>query len=210
MRRTVTIIGLILLAAALTTGGAYIYFASHLPRREDFSHIIDPRITHMQDATVLRVDFEGDANRVIAEAFDALFKVYYRLDGVERGMSAQPPLARYEGLAEVKDFSDSAKLKKIPWKGFVAIPVPAGTILPRGIGSARIETMPYGTVAEIVHFGSYESEHPTIQKLHHYIDQQGYVISGLHEEVYCLGPGMPIPVKPEEYITIVRYQIRKK
>jgi hypothetical protein len=42
MRRTVTIIGLILLAAALTTGGAYIYFASHLPRREDFSHIIDP------------------------------------------------------------------------------------------------------------------------------------------------------------------------
>lgn len=81
--------------------------------------------------------------------------------------------------------------------------------MPDDVSFASIEKIEYGTLAEIVHFGSYESEHPAIQKLHGFIGTQGYVIAGLHEEVYHKGPGMPIPLNPDDYITVIRYQIRK-
>ncbi len=63
-------------------------------------------------------------------------------------------------------------------------------------------------VCEIVHFGSYETEKEAIGKLQTFITDSGYIISGLHEEEYIKGPGMPFR-KPENYITIIRYQVSK-
>lgn len=74
--------------------------------------------------------------------------------------------------------------------------------MPDDVSFASIEKIEYGTLAEIV-------QHPAIQKLHGFIGTQGYVIAGLHEEVYRKGPGMPIPLNPDDYITVIRYQIRK-
>lgn len=207
MKTSLRILLSIIAGTALLFAAGYVWLIFSLPRKEDFADLVEPRVAQISDTTVLRVNFDGDANKVIQEAFDRLFKVYYRLDGVPKRSPA--PLARYEGLAEVQDYSDTAHLKKIPWKGFVAVPVPEGTRLPEDVTFASIEKMDYGAVAEIVHFGSYETEHPTIQKLHSFIKQHGYVISGLHEEVYHKGPGMPLPINPSDYITVIRYQIRK-
>ncbi len=192
--------------------GAYVFYQRSLPQKADFAGLVEPRISQMPDITILRADFEGDANTVISGAYDRLFKVYYRLDGVEKGPKAPPPLARYEGFASIKDFSNTEELKKLPWKGFVAIQVPDGTNLPADAASSgvRLDRLSYGTTAEIVHFGSYETEHPTIGRLHDYIKRSGYEISGLHEEQYYIGPGMPIPAKPENYITVIRYSVRKR
>ena len=72
----------------------------------------------------------------------------------------------------------------------------------------RLETLRYGTVAEIVHFGPYETETPTIERLLSYIADQGYSVAGPHEEEYIRGPGLPLR-SPRRYITIIRYQVTR-
>ncbi len=67
----------------------------------------------------------------------------------------------------------------------------------------------YGTVAEILHVGSYATETPTIERLHQFIADQGYEIAGPHEEEYLKGPGM-WGVKEKDYLTIIRYQVRQR
>jgi hypothetical protein len=102
----------------------------------------------------------------------------------------------------------------VPWRGFVAIPVPDEVSSLSEEARAepyplRLQRLEYGTVAEIVHFGPYDEETPAIRKLVAYIDQQGYEIADLHEEEYIRGPGLPF-VSPRRYITIIRYRIRAR
>ena len=74
----------------------------------------------------------------------------------------------------------------------------------------ELATWEYGEVAEILHVGPYSEETPTIERLHAFIGVSGYEIRGDHEEEYLRGPGMPfIRVSPEDYYTIIRYQVRK-
>lgn len=184
------------------------------PKPEDYAHLVEPRITEVPDKHALKVDFEGDPDIVIKEAFGKLFKTYYSLKGVPKLKEKPTPIARYEGFDDLVDNLTSAELKKRPWKGFVSIEVPKSitSLSNKAIASPyplRVETLSYGTVAEIVHFGTYESETPTIKKLKKYIESQGYEITGLHEEDYIKGPGS-IFTSPKDYITIIRYQVKKK
>ncbi|MGD9200685.1 MAG: GyrI-like domain-containing protein, partial [Chitinispirillia bacterium] len=150
---------------------------------------------------------------VIKDAFGKLFKTYYRMKEVKKGPGQPAPVARYENIEEVMRQADGGDYKSIVWKGYVAIPLPPGiNEVPDKADSepypVHIKTLNYGTVAEIVHFGPYEKEQPVIGKLLGFINNQGYEICGLHEEEYIKGPGMPF-VSPENYITIIRYQVRK-
>ena len=52
-----------------------------------------------------------------------------------------------------------------------------------------IETLEYGSVAQILHVGSYAEETPTIQRLHDFITAEGYEIAGPHEEEYLVAGG---------------------
>ena len=74
----------------------------------------------------------------------------------------------------------------------------------------KVETWEYGKVGEILHIGSYTNEPPTVDKLHEYINNSGYEISGLHEEEYLKGPGMFGKGNPDKYYTIIRYPVSKK
>jgi hypothetical protein len=73
----------------------------------------------------------------------------------------------------------------------------------------RLETWEYGMTAEILHIGSYLSEPPTVAKLHELIAEEGYEISGPHEEEYLKGPGMFGAGNPDKYYTIIRYPVAK-
>lgn len=184
------------------------------PKPKDYSHLIEPRITEMSDRHALMVNFEGNPDVVIKAAFGKLFKTYYGLKGVPKLKGQPTPIARYEGFDDLVDNLTSAELKKRPWKGFVSIAVPQSITSLSSDAMAspypvRIETLDYGKVAEIVHFGTYESETPTIKKLKSFISDQGYEIVGLHEEDYIKGPGF-LFTNPKNYITIIRYQVRKK
>ncbi len=183
------------------------------PKPKDYSHLTEPRIIEIPEKHALMVDFEGDPNVVIKAAFGKLFKTYYGLKGVPKVKGQPSPIARYEGFDNLVENLTSTELKARPWKGFVSIAVPQSITSLSNDAMAtpypvRIETLDYGKVAEIVHFGTYESETSTIKKLKSFISDQGYEIVGLHEEDYIKGPGS-LFTNPNNYITIIRYQIKK-
>jgi hypothetical protein len=132
-----------------------------------------------------------------------LYTAYFKLDFKNKKMEA--PRARWP-----KPFNTPVD----QWTGIWALPVPDDlgklpdiktTIQPKFIYW-------YGCdVAEIVHFGSYESEIPTVEKLHKYILDNSYeILLNTHEEEYIKGPGMFGKGNPDDYITIIRYEIKKK
>ena len=69
-----------------------------------------------------------------------------------------------------------------------------------------LETFYEGLSAQIMHIGPYSEERPTIQKLHSFIDENGYKMRGLHHEIYMSDPRR---APPERWKTIIRQPIEK-
>lgn len=71
---------------------------------------------------------------------------------------------------------------------------------------SRIRFAPYaeGLSAQIMHLGPYAEEAPTIEKLHAYIDEQGYRLRGKHHEIYLSDPRHSAPSRMK---TILRQPI---
>jgi len=155
-----------------------------------------PRLRTMPGQKMLVVETKGDPNIAGQSAFGLLFKTFFSLPGAQ--MAA--PRARWLGVADKP---------KDQWVGLYALPLPASvTELPAGTTGVRIETWEYGEVAEILHVGPYDQETPAIERLHEFIQEKGYRIAGPHEEEYLKGPGMG-GVSPADYLTIIRYRVRK-
>lgn len=161
-----------------------------------------PEIVEMPDQLMAVVHTVGDPEEVGAKAFPALYGAAYGLkfalkkEGVE--FKVAPPRARWFGGP------DWAKLPREEWKAAWAIPLPEGTaeVLQKDPETpVDIETWEYGTVAQILHIGTYAEEEPTINQLHDFIAEQGYEIVGAHEEEYISRPGAKVQK------TIVRYQV---
>jgi hypothetical protein len=100
------------------------------------------------------------------------------------------------------------------WEGLYAMPVPEAVTDFGGAGtsqglSVELATWEYGEVAQILHFGRYDAEEPTVETLQGFIRSQGYVIDGLHEEEYLKGPGFLFAGNPDKYLTIIRYPVKK-
>ena len=212
MKKVLKIIGIIVAAFVFLGIAGVVIFIANLPEKSDYAYLQKPRIVEKADAKAMIVNFDGDPNVVISEAFGSLYKVYYKTAGFSGFFNQTPPIGRYELFDELLEKVEAGDLKSIDWRGYVAIPVSEETSeLPEGSGEGAypviLGTVEYGTVAEIIHFGSYESEKPTIEKLKAFIESSGYRISGLHEEEYIIGPGLPF-FDPEDYITIIRYQVR--
>jgi len=68
----------------------------------------------------------------------------------------------------------------------------------------KIETWEYGTIAQILHLGAYDQEYATVDRLHRFIEDNGYEIAGIHEEEYLTTPDAKV-IK-----TLIRYPVRKK
>lgn len=170
--------------------------AAALQELSSYEFLKTPRITAMARQKMLVVEAKGDPNIVGKDAFGLLFKTFFGLKGVR--MAA--PRARWQNIA-----TDP----KEQWLGLYGLPIPDSvTNLPEGVQGVRIEDWDYGEVAEILHLGPYSEEYPTIERLHAFIRESGYVIAGPHEEEYLKGPGMA--ASPADYWTIIRYPVKKE
>lgn len=78
---------------------------------------------------------------------------------------------------------------------------------PPALAKVRFESFAEGKAAQIMHIGPYSAEKPTIEKLHHFIAEQGYVPVGKHHEIYL---GDPRRAAPDKLKTIIRQPIAKK
>ncbi|MDQ7797445.1 MAG: hypothetical protein RDU76_00695 [Candidatus Edwardsbacteria bacterium] len=180
----------------------FIFFAMKGPDLSQYQHLMDPQISQKPSQKMLVVEAKGDPNIVGSKAFALLFKAYFK---TVKGGRMQIPRARWPqdlgtGLDE--------------WVGQYALPVPEPT---DKLPDIRIEPgfkislaeWEYGMVAEILHIGPYSKETPTVDKLKKYAHDNGYYITGLHEEEYLKGPGMFGPGDPGKYQTIIRYRVEK-
>jgi hypothetical protein len=71
----------------------------------------------------------------------------------------------------------------------------------------RLETYHEGLSVQILYYGSYSDEGPTIARMHTFIHESGYELRGKHHEIYL---GDPRRTAPEKLKTIIRQPIRKK
>jgi hypothetical protein len=176
------------------------------PSLEEVARLQTPQILEMGPQKVLLVRAKGNPNDVGKKAFGLLMKTYFGLKGVPKGgPDFKPPRARWPVRAEIP---------MEEWDGLYAMPVPESVTYlgDSGAGdgfSVELATWEYGEVAQILHVGRYDAETSTVETLHGFIRSQGYEISGLHEEEYLKGPGFLFAGNPEEYLTVIRYPVKK-
>jgi len=165
----------------------------------------DPEIVRIPARTMAVVRTLGDPNDVGERVFKALYgaactlKFDLKKRGVEFKMEA--PRARWFAGESWRS------VPREQWEAAWALPLPDWTTeVPQKEPETPVgvETWEYGTVAQILHIGTYAEEGPTIARLHAFIADEGYEIAGPHEEEYVSRPNAKQPK------TVIRYQVRAK
>ena len=163
----------------------------------------DPQILQMPPQQMAVVHGKGAPDKVFTELMPALYGSVYTLkfDLKKKGL----PTFKVSGLRA--RYPDAHLVPKDEWTHIIGLPVSDDTIsLPQKVAGieVKIETWDYGAVAQILHLGAYDQEGPTIERLHKFIEENGYEITGVHEEEYLTSPDAKVPK------TIIRYPIKKK
>ena len=71
----------------------------------------------------------------------------------------------------------------------------------------KIRLKPYleGLAVQIMHFGPYSEETPTIERLHAFAEEEGYNLRGKHHEIYLSDPNRTTPHKMK---TVIRQPVK--
>ena len=78
---------------------------------------------------------------------------------------------------------------------------------PVALSKVRFEAYDEGKAAQIMYIGPYSEEGPTIERIHAFIKESGYELSGKHHEVYLSDPRR---AAPEKLKTVIRQPCRIK
>ncbi|MFA5832333.1 MAG: GyrI-like domain-containing protein [Bacteroidota bacterium] len=169
------------------------------------------------------IDGKGDPNTAIEyrEAVEALYTVSYTIKFmVKKGKGLiNYSVLPLEGLWWVPVMEDFSTERKDAWLWKMMMMQP--NLVTKGLFDDAIEavqkkknlsaihklsfeTFNEGKCAQIMHFGPYRDERPTIDRLHNGISQQGYKRTGKHHEIYLNDPRKSAP---EKLKTIIRQPI---
>ncbi len=163
----------------------------------------EPQILEMPPQKMAVVNAKGAPNKVFPEFMPALYGSVYTLkfDLKKKGL----PTFKVGGLRA--RYPDAHLIPMEEWTHIIGLPIPEDTTsLPQKVAGVevKIETWNYGMVAQILHLGAYDQEQSTIERLHKFIEENGYEIAGVHEEEYLTRPDAKVPK------TIIRYSIKKR
>ena len=205
MNKSSIIIGAIVAVAFIIIALIIFSMGNYGPKFEEVKYLMDPRIIHKENTKALVVEATGAPKNTGGPAFGLLYKAYYRIKGLPKGKNMAVFLARWPNQLDTP---------KDQWLGIYAILVPPTVNkIPSVTGkqglTIELREWKYGEVAEILHIGPYNTEDTTVAKLMKFITDKGYEICGAREEEYLKGPSF-IPTDPKKYLTIIRYQVRKK
>ncbi len=163
----------------------------------------EPQILEIPPQKMAVVYGKGAPDKVFPELMPALYGSVYTLkfDLKKKGL----PTFKVSGLRA--RYPDAHLIPTDEWTHIIGLPIPEDTTsLSQKVPNTevKIETWKYGTVAQILHLGAYDQEYPTVERLHKFIEESGYEITGDHEEEYLTTPDAKVPK------TIIRYLVRKK
>ena len=170
----------------------------------------------------LLVDGESaPASPQYSAAIEALFSVSYTLKFmIKKGKGIDYTVMPLEGLWWVDDMTKFSADRKDDWKWTAMILQPKYVTaddvnlavelvkkkknLP-ALPKVRFESFKEGPAAQIMHFGPFSAEGPTIAKIHAQIQNSGHVLSGKHHEIYLNNPST---TAPEKLKTVLRQPMK--
>jgi hypothetical protein len=198
--------------------------------KKELKHLYRPsakqfEVVDIPEMSFLMVDGHGNPNtaQTYKEAVEGLYAVAYKLKFMSKKSLGNdfvvPPL---EGLWWAKDMEAFVIGKKDDWDWTMMIMQPEwitqeifeeGSALvkkaknPPALSKMQLQSYDEGLSIQIMHFGSYDDEAPTLAKLHNeFIPKNNYTLSGKHHEIYLSDPRK---VKPEKLKTVLRQPVRR-
>ncbi len=198
--------------------------------RKEFKNLYNPPSKNVAVVDVpafnfLMVDGMGDPviSQEYKDAVEALFAVSYALKFmVKKEKSAVDyGVLPLEGLWWADDMNAFVEGKRDCWKWTAMIMQPkfvTEQMFQDGVAQVkkkknltaihkiRFETFHEGLSAQIMHLGPYSAEKHTIEKIHGFIKDNGYVVNGKHHEIYLSDVRKSAP---EKLKTVLRQPMRK-
>jgi len=184
----------------------------------------EPVLVKVPALKYLMVDGQGDPAKSLnfREAIGALYGLAYTMKFMlkARGVTEAVPMP-LEGLFWADDMSAFMKARRGEWKWTLMLLQPSAVdakLLKEAraqlerkrkgvkVPAVRLARFAEGTCAQVLHLGPYAAERPTIEKLHRFIEESGYVRVGRHHEIYLSAPGRGDPAKLK---TVIRQPMRK-
>ena len=187
--------------------------------RKELKHLYNPSskqigFVDVQEMNFLMIDGQGDPNtsQAYQDAVEALYSVAYTLRFmIKKGEPAVDyAVMPLEGLWWVDDMTQFSMKDKDAWKWTSMIMQPEYVTaelfqealkqvgekkhLP-ALSGMRFERFREGQAAQILYFGSYSDEGPTIERVHRFIVEQGRRLRGRHHEIYLSDPRRTAPPK---------------
>jgi hypothetical protein len=183
-----------------------------------------PEIVEIPPLQYLMIDGAGDPNaEPYRQAVEALYSIAYPLKiGLKKAEVLDYTVMPLEGLwwmtDMTMDYRDTSQRDHWRWTSMIMQPDAVTQALFEDVraaaqkkkpdslaGQVRLETYAPGLSAKILHIGAFADEPPTIDRLHGFIHDSGYTISGKHQEIYFSDPRKSAP---EKMRTLIRYPIR--
>jgi hypothetical protein len=172
----------------------------------------------------LMVDGQGDPNTTpeFQEAMQALYGMAYTLKFASKGqMGIDFTVMAVEGLWWTGDRAELDLADKSYWQWTAMIVLPdaitsemveaARAALARkkdvpALSRLRFEIYHEGLSVQIMYYGAYAGEGPTIARMHQFIRDNDYAFNGKHHEIYL---GDPRRTAPEKLRTVLRQPVRR-
>lgn len=197
--------------------------------KKQLKHLYQP--THKEFTTVdvpplkfLMIDGKGDPNtsQAFQEAMPALYGMSYTLKfASKKELGIDYTVMALEGLWWADDMEAFTLEAKDTWY-WTAMMLQPDHITPEFVEAARAElarkkdvpalprlryeTFHEGLSVQIMYFGPYADEGPTIARMHAFIQDNGYTFNGKHHEIYI---GDPRTAAPEKLKTVIRQPVKK-
>lgn len=182
----------------------------------------EPAVVDVPPRRYLMIRGEGDPNtsQDYRDALETLYPIAYALRKVvKEAHGIAYTVMPLEGLWWVEDGDPLSFQDKSNWQWLLMICQPdevtttiANQVI-SDVGSAkglaaedrvRLDDFGDGLSAQILHVGPYAEEQPTIERLHHYIETEGFGFRGRHHEIYLSDARRSAPARLK---TIIRQPI---
>ncbi len=190
--------------------------AYYSPSAKDFELIEIPPLQY------LMIDGHGDpaTSQLYRDAMQTLYGLSYTLKFNLKGQGKDYTVMGLEGLWWMPDMREFSLERRADWDWSAMILQP-DFVIPVMVDEAkkqasakgkaplsattRLETLSEGLCVQILYYGPYADEAPTIARMHQLIREKGYSTNGKHHEIYMSDPRK---VPPERNRTILRQPVR--
>ncbi len=182
-----------------------------------------PKLVDVPEGKYLTILGKGHPSEgEYGEAMMALYSCVYTLKFKYKAEGKDYSIMPLEGLwwidDRVFDVNEPAPGEKWRWKSMIMVAdfvteeslkeVQEELVPKKGekVREVKLEPFHEGLSAQIMHTGPYSEETPTINKLHEWVEENGYRLRDDHHEIYMNSPQR---TKPENLKTIIRHPVEK-